>query len=288
MTNPNPFAQHVPAEPAQQQPNPFTQGAAPAAPAPMPAQPNPFAQQQPPAPAAPQAFQQGVANYPAQTAPAQQYAPPAPSYGPPVGQQPMQQQYAPPAPQPVQQQHQAPPQFGPVASAPPPVIGEGRGAQLAHMYGRLVLIFPHKEETVPRRPEHISEDDRRKGNITQQKLTATVVVLDAGPGRMDPIGVDGKPNAFPPEPPTEYAPLPYVRKGMWINQSRLISQARDYLPGATKGGATGGMIAGRVTKAGPQQNDPWYLIGASDAEIGLVQKYLELVQQGVYPHPLAG
>lgn len=262
----NPFAQGVPTEqPAQQQApagNPFaqTQQAAPATVG------NPFAQQQA-APTAPQGYapqQQAAPQYaPQQQAPAQQYAAPVP-------------------------QQQSVPQFGQLASAPAPVVGEGRGATLAHMFGRLVLVFPHREETVPRRPEHITAEQRAAGNVNQQRLTATVVVLDAGPGRMDPIAVDGKPNAFPPVPPSEYAPLPYVRKGMWINQSRMITQCRDFLPGGAQAGPGGapGMLLGRVAKAGPQQNDPWYLTPATEAELQLAQQYLTLVQNGQYPNPL--
>jgi hypothetical protein len=157
------------------------------------------------------------------------------------------------------------------------------------MFGRLVLVFPHREETVPRQAQHITPEQRAAGNVNQQRLTATVVVLDAGPGRMDPIGIDGKPNAFPPQPSTEYAPLPYVRKGMWINQSRLITQCRDFLPGGPAAGPGGapGMLLGRVTKAGPQQNDPWYLEPATQDELQLAQKYLTMVQGGQFPNPLA-
>jgi hypothetical protein len=273
----NPFAQGVPAEqPAQQQAapatgNPFAQQA-PAQPTSQ--APNPFGGQQA-APAAPQAYAQ-------QQAPAQQYAAPVPQYAP--QQQAPAQQYAAPVPQ-----QQGVPQFGQLASAPAPVVGEGRGATLAHMFGRLVLVFPHREETVPRRAEHITAEQRAAGNVNQQRLTATVVVLDAGPGRMDPIAVDGKPNAFPPVPPSEYAPLPYVRKGMWINQSRMITQCRDFLPGGAQAGPGGapGMLLGRVAKAGPLQNDPWYLTPATEAELQLAQQYLTLVQNGQYPNPLA-
>ena len=252
--------------------NPFAQSVPTAAPA-QPATPvsNPFAQQ----PAAP--VQQPPAGNPfAQPQQAPQYAPPAQQTAPP--------QYAPPA-----QQTAVAPQFGSLASAPAPVVSDGRGATLAHMFGRLVLVFPLREETVPRRPEHITPEQRAAGNVNQQRLTATVVVLDGGPGQMQPIAVDGKPNAFPPVPATEYAPLPYIRKGMWINQSRLIGQCRDFLPGGVSAGPGGapGMLLGRVAKAGPQQNDPWFLTPADEAEMQLAQQYLLLVQSGQYPNPLA-
>ena len=72
---------------------------------------------------------------------------------------------------------------------------------------------------------------------------------------------------------------------MWINQSRLISQLRDSLP--TGPGQPCGVVIGRVTKAGPQQNDPWYLLGADENDMALANKYLEGVQVGHFPHPLA-
>lgn len=238
--------------------NPFL----PAQPAQQPAAPaNPFAA---PAPAQQQSsnpFGAGV---------------PATSYGTgPVAQTiPQQPQVAPPALD-----------LNRLAAAPAPIVGEGKGALLADMFGRLTLWFPLMIETVQRRPEHISEEDRAKGRTTQQRLTATVVVLDDGQGGQSPIAYGGKPYALPPTPHTESAPLPYVRKAMWINQSRLISQLQPSLPSAP--GQAPGMIAGRVYKAGPANSDPWYLIAATEAEVTLVRQYLEAVQAGQFPHPLA-
>lgn len=176
--------------------------------------------------------------------------------------------------------------FGRLASAPAPIVGEGRGAQLADMYGRLVLIFPLSLSRVPRNPSFITPEQRQRGDLEQDRLTATVVVLDDGQGGQTPIAYGGKPYAIPSTPHTDSAPLPYIRKAMWINQSRLIGQLRDSLP-ATPGGAPG-MIAGRVAKVGPAQNDPWFLVGATEAEVATVRYYLEAVQAGQQPHPLAG
>lgn len=242
----NPFAPAVPAQPTP------------------PAGGNPFAVQ----PAAP-----------APAAPAQNpYAQPAAA---PV----QQPQYA--APAPVTQPAAAPPALDPsrLAAAPPPIVGEGTGAKLADMFGRLVLVFPLALASVPRNPQFITAEQRAAGNVMQDRLTATVVVLDAGAGRMDPIQFGGAPYALPPKPHTDSAPLPYVRKGMWINQSRLISQLTAHLP--AQPGAAPGMVAGRVHKAGPNQNDPWYLIAATEQELALVGQYLQLVASGQFPHPLA-
>jgi hypothetical protein len=290
MSQPNPFAQAV-QPPAEQAPAPAPV-AAPVA--------NPYAQQAAPAaPAAPQGGNPFGAAVPAQqyAAPAPQaYAPPAPQpqYGQPQApaygqpQQPQQpQQYAPPV------QQQAAPAAPPtpldpsmLRGAPAPIVGEGRGAKLAHMYGRLVLVFPLSLTRKPRNPQFITPEQRQRGDLEQEQVTATFVVLDDGAGGMQPIRFGGDPSAFPPVPDTESAPLPYVRKGLWVTQSRVISQLRDFLPDPSTG-RPGGMICGRVVKTGPARNDPWYITGASDAEIGLAQQYMQLVAAGTYPHPLA-
>lgn len=281
MTQPNPFATGTPVaqQPAPQQqgaPNPFGAPAAPQQQAPAPTAPqgapNPFAPQQQ-TPAAPQAYA------PAQ-APQQQYAPPQ-QYAP---QAPAQQAYAP-----AQQQAPAP-ALGQVGAAPTPVVGEGRGPKLPDMYGRLVILLPQSLETVQRRPEHITAEQRAAGNTTQPRLTATIVILDAGRvGDFSPIWYGGNPHALGGSPHTESGPLPYVRKGMWLNQSRLISQARDYLPGAAHGGPNGapGMVCGRLVKTGPNNNDPWYLTTPTAEEIELANAYVNLVAQGQYPNPLS-
>ncbi len=258
----NPYAPQQPQQAPAAGGNPFGNGV-PTQPAAAP-QGNPYAQPQQPA-AAPQ--------YLGQPGPA------APGYAQPQAQP----TYAPAA---VAPQHSAPPalNIGSLQSAGAPVVGSGRGAQLADMYGRLVLIFPLSLTRVPRKAEHVTAEQRSRGDLDQEQLTATVVVLDDGNGGMQPIAFGGKPYALPPTPHTDSAPLPYVRKAMWLKQSRLISQLRDFLP---QGGGVPGMICGRVVKAGPEHNAPWFLQGATEQELGLAGKYLELVQQGVYEHPLA-
>lgn len=247
--------------------NPFAQPAQ---------QPQPVAPAQPAAPANP--FGPGV---------------PAATPGNPYQQQP--QAYAPPAaPQYLGQPGPAAPQH--TQAAPPaldvnslqgagaPVVGEGKGAKLADMYGRLVLVFPLSCSRVPKSPQYITDEDRRNGRIDQDRMVATVVVLDDGQGGMQPISYGGKIDAFPPVPNTDTAALPYVRKAMWINQSRLISQLREALPQA---GAAPGMRLGRVVKSGPAHNDPWYLAPATEADLTLARQYLALVGAGQAPHPLA-
>lgn len=242
----NPFLPAQPAQPQQQ-----------AAPAPAPAG-NPFAA---PAPAAPQGYGTGLGTQTA--APVQQYAPTAAT------------QAAPPALD-----------LGRLAPAPAPIVGEGRGAKLPDMFGRLVLFFPLKIERVPPfRGANGQIQEVRSADGMRDRLTATVVVLDDGQGGQNPIGYGGNPQDLGGSPHTDWAPLPYVRKAMWIDQSRLIGQLRGSVPANPS--QAPGMIAGRVAKVSPERNSAWYLIGASEAEVTLVRQYLEAVQAGAFPHPLA-
>lgn len=296
MSHPNPFAQNVPAaeaaQPASAAPNPFAQQqAAPAAPAAPQQAPNPFMQQQA-APAAPQAYA------PPQQAP--QYAPPAPAQqnfaGNPYATTPgvptvyggAPQAYAPPAQQ--QYAQQGAPAIATASAPPPPVAGGGTGAKLADMYGRLVVVFPHMLQRVPKNARFVTDADRANGNLEQDRMTATVVVLDGGAtNNMTPIAFGGNPHALGGRPHDQSAPLPYVRKGMWLNQSQVIGQLSDYLPGHARGGPgnTPGAAVGRIVKTGPEQNAPWFLTTPSEAELKLANDYLGLVMQGQYPHPLA-
>jgi hypothetical protein len=291
MSHPNPFAQNVPATEQQAQPaasatpNPYAQqqtapAAAPAAPA-----ANPFAAQQhvqqPVQAYAQQPVQQGYAQQ-------QTYAPPAQN----VAANPYAQQQAPQAAAPQQQYAQAgpPAQFGPATAPPPPSPSGGKGAKLPDMYGRLVIIFPHSVQTVPRNPGFITDEQRARGDVNQQRMTATIVVLDGGRvGDFTPLAYGGNPHALGGRPHDQSAPLPYVRKGMWINQTKVIEQVSDYLPGRAMSGPNNapGAAVGRLVKTGPEQNAPWYLTTPTEEELGLANAYLNLVMQGQYPHPLA-
>lgn len=283
----NPFEQAAPAQQPQQPAavNPFAAPAAPAA-------PQAYAPQQPAAPAPPA---QPAGNPFAPSVPQQPAAPAQPAYAP---QQPA---YAPAAPQGYAPQQQAPQAYAapaqPAVGAPPALnVGDlrgagappptgGKGAKLADMYGRLVLCFPLSISRVARNSQYITPEQRQRGDLDQERMVVTVVVLDDGQGGMQPIAYGGAPYALPPTPHTTSEPLPYVRKAMWITQTKLIEQLRPFLPAGPTG--TPGMVAGRVVKAGPQGNDPWYLQGATEADIALAGQYLQLVQSSQYPHPLA-
>ncbi len=213
--------------------------------------------------------------------PQQQTAPAGNPFGAPAPAAP--QAYAPPAPQAY-----APPapalDLNRLAPAPAPIVGEAGGADLEAMFGRLLLIFPLQIERVP----PYKGQEVRSADGMRDRLTATVVVLDDGRGGQSPIQWGG--NLYGPpsqqRPHTDSAPLPYIRKAMWLNQSRLISQLRGELPTPANGNVPG-MIAGRLSRAGQETNAAWYLIGATESEVALVRQYLEAVQAGHVPHPLA-
>lgn len=297
----NPFAPNVPAQaeaPQQQAPagNPFAQQApqqqyAPAA----PQQQNPYAGAQ-------QQVQQGI--HPVQQAAAPAYAPPAPpqqvqqpqqggnpfqgaGYAPPPGVSHMQhvaatyQQQAAPA----QQRQAAPPPLGQLNAAPAPVVGGGQGPNLVAMYGRLVIAFPLAIETVPRNPKYITDQQRAQGNVTQERMTVTFVVLDDGHGGNSAIAYGGAPHEMPPRPHTQSAPLPALSQALWISQSRMVQQLRPFLPAGS--GAAPGMAVGRIVKSGPAHNDPWYLESANDRDMVIAQYYIDAVARGEFPHPLA-
>lgn len=264
------------------QPNPFAQPAAAAA---TTAQPNPFGQPQvaPAAPAASQAYAQ-----PSPFGQGIQQAPAAPATPSPFGQPAVSPQaYAPAAPQAAPAQAPAPMNLGQLGVAPPPEPSGGTGADLVAMYSRLVIVFPSKVEIVQRAERFITPEQRAKGNTTQEKMTATVVVLDSGPGTPPGTGViqwGGNPSPIGGTPHTNQDPLPYVRKGMWLRQTQLIGQLRSYLP---QNGVQG-ICVGRVAKAGPETTDAWYLTtDITPADLATAQTYLDLVAQNRYPHPLA-
>jgi hypothetical protein len=270
----NPFAQNVPAQEASAQPN------------------NPFAgaQQRPPA-----------QTYPPQQ-PAQAYAPQQPQAYVPPTQSPYSNPYgvAPGAqnspavyggPQQQPQAYTPMPQGAPPAldpsminaAPPPPPSADGKGAKLENMYGRLVLFFPHSRESKPKNPGFITDQDRASGNLMQDQVTATIVVIDDGRGGYSPVQWGG--DLTRNQPHTDTAQLPYIRRGMWISQTKLIAQLTPFLPQGP--GAAPGLVIGRPVKSGPERNSPWYLQAPTEADTAAARNYLDLVRTGQVPHPLA-
>lgn len=276
MTAPNPFARPAeqPQQPAAQPASPF-----PAHPAPQQPAANPYGQPQQPAPAAyPPAQQPQAYAPPAPPAYVPQQPAPATAYGSqwPAGSTPAQ---APGAPV-----------FGSQIAPPPPPApsGEKGGADLLAMFGCLVLWMPTVEETVAKNPRFVTDEQRRNGQTSQQRMTATVVVLD-NPRTPGLIEYGGNPYGLPPVAHTDRAQLPYVRKSMWINQGKIIGQLRSFLRGGADAPADGsqGMTIGRVNKVGPGATDPWFLDHPTDADHLLARQYVEAVQAGHLPNPLA-
>lgn len=248
MAQPNPF---MPRDPNAQQQAPAPQAPQQYAPAPAaPQQGNPYAQQAP-APAAPQAY-----------APPQQYAP-APQYAP---QQQAPQAYAPPAPTGNPGGLVARP--GQFVTPPPPSSGSGARPRLLDLYGRLLLVLPeHCARGVASR-----FTDRNGQPQTQDKLTATVIVLDGGP-----LAFGGEPEKGPAGKGahTQNADVPYVVKGMWINQSKLIEQLEEALAMRLRGEP--GLSLGRLWKVGNAQNDPWVLAAPTPEDAATYDRYVSQV-----------
>lgn len=258
------------------QPNPFAAPAAVPAPVEPPVQPaaaNPFGQ---PA-AAPQAY---VA--PAPAAPAWLATPPPveqAAYAPPFSSAtvaPVQSAYQPPALN-----------VGALNSVAPAASG-GTGADLWAMFGWLVMVLPTQIESVPIPDKWKTDRDRANGRTHRERITANVIVIaDPNGGTADmPWGGDPRTAPHMPgyKPHTETAPLPYVRKSMWLS-GKLVGQLRPGLP-AAPGGAPSPLI-GRVMKDGVEQTDPWFLSPATPEDLARAKYYLEAVGRGQFPHPLA-
>jgi len=221
---------------------------------------NPFALDQPsaPAPAAPAA----PAPAPAVTAPAQ----PAvdPQYQAWLASQAAQQQApaaTPAAAVPAAAPAQADP-FGASGADPfdNPAPQQPRGPRLRDMYGRLLLVIPHKVETVP---------NRLQPGTTQDRMTADVVILDG------PCPYGGRPEATPPVPHDKLADVPHKTPRMYISGVGIISQCREALAKRQAGGM--GMVLGRlmVGEAKEQgQNAPYLLSVPTEAEKQVARNYL--------------
>lgn len=245
--------------------NPFGPAAQPAAPG------NPFGpapQQAPAAAPAPPAY--------APPAPQQAPAPAAPAYYGNPG-QPGSSQW------PAGAQPAAAPALGAFGRPPAPSIGGGTGADLAAMYGRLVLIFPLSISTVPRNPKFITEEQRLRGDVNQQRMTATFVVLDGS----NPIAYGGDMYSMPQKPHTKSEPLPHVSKALWVSQSKLIEQCGAALQLVAQAGPGGdAMVLGRLLRGGNEANSPWILGDYSPEDERVAAYYLEGVKSGQFPNPL--
>jgi len=147
-----------------------------------------------------------------------------------------------------------------------PAPQEARGPRLREMYGRLLLIIPHKlEEGIPNRL------DPRGG--TQDRMTADVVILDGGS-----VSYGGKPEATPPKPHTKVAGTPHKNSRMFISAVGMISQCREALAKKIRSGQPG-MVLGRLSvgEAKGDQNPPYMLTPPTDADKAVARAYLATV-----------
>lgn len=196
---------------------------------------NPFALDTAPAQQVPATAAAPPAGNPFGAAPVAQVAPAAPAAGDPFGGG---DPFADPAPQ------------------------EAQRPRLRDIYGRLLLIIPHKlEEGIP---------NRIQPGTTQDRMTADVIILDGGT-----IHYGGAPEKTPPKPHTKTAEVPFKSARMFISSAGLISQCREALAKRLTTG-TPGMVLGRlaVGDAKGDQNPPYLLTPATDADKQVARAYL--------------
>lgn len=229
----NPF---IPAAPAPQQ--------QPAAPA------NPYAQQQPAAP--PNTYtQQNPYAQPQQQNPYAQQAAPQPQYT----QQPQQM--------PGNGLVARPGQF--LAPPPPSASGSGNLPSIGDLQGRLLIIMPESvRRNVP------SKFAGQNGAAqTQDQMTCTIIVL--ADGGVNSLQFMPKQNGQPTGQ-MQTVQLPYVIKGKWITQRKLVEQLEEALAMRLRGEA--GLVFGRLWKAGTGNNDPYVLATPQPHEVEVYNQYV--------------
>lgn len=150
-----------------------------------------------------------------------------------------------------------------------PAPQAAKGPRIRDMYGRLLLIIPHKlEEQVKSR---FTDKD---GNIQyEDKMTADVIVLDGGP-----IHYGGKPEKVPPIPHNKTADVPLKNARMLISLAGLVSQCREALAKKLTTGQPG-MVLGRLSvgEARGDNNAPYLLALPTDADRDVARAYLKTV-----------
>lgn len=219
-------------------------------------QPNPFLPQQPAPQQAPQA---GPVNPYAQQ--------PQPAAAPNPYAQPQQYAAAPAPQQYVPQQTApgnglvaAPGQF--MRPGPPPPPGQGNGPRVADLKARLLLIMPERCDRGI--ASKFTNDDGTPR--TQDKMIATVVVLDGGPIAW---------GQSPQNPQGTQAQVPHVIKNLWIQQTGLIAQLEQALALRLQGGP--GLALGRLWQAGTAKNDPYVLADPQPQDVAIYDHYVSQV-----------
>lgn len=164
------------------------------------------------------------------------------------------------------------PAAGAPASADPfdaPAPREARGPRIRDMYGRLLLIIPHKLEEGVR--SNFKDND---GNAqTQDRMTADVIVLDGGP-----IAYGGQPERVGGAPHDKTAEVPLKNTRQFISNAGLISQCRQALAKKITTGQPG-MVLGRlqVGEAKGGNNAPYLLAPPTEQDKAIARQYLATV-----------
>ena len=197
---------------------------------------NPYAQQS--------AFQQGAASYPSVQPMQPQYAPRPQYSGAPAGNGLVAQ----------------PGQFVPIGA--PPADASGDMPRLSDLTGRLILFLPERLERGV--PSQFKNDDGSPRS--QDRLTATLVILDGGP-----VVWGGQ----TPATPRQQEQIPYVAKAFWISQSKIISQLDAALQLRLSGGP--GLTIGRLWKTGTEQNSPYVLQEPNAQDVQIYSEYVSRV-----------
>lgn len=148
-----------------------------------------------------------------------------------------------------------------------PAPQEPRGPRLREMYGRLLLVVPHKLEEGLVSRQFRNPDG---STVVQDRLTVDVVILDGGT-----IHYGGKPEKTPPVPHTKTAETPMAIKRMYVSSVGLISQCRVALAKKVTTGQPG-MVLGRLAKGedSGKGEPPWVLTPPTDADKQIARQYL--------------
>lgn len=152
-------------------------------------------------------------------------------------------------------------------SAPAPQ--QPRGPRLRDIYGRLLLVIPHKlEEGLVSRTFRNPDGSA----VVNDRMTADIIVLDGGP-----IHYGGKPEAVPPMPHDKVANPPHRTPRAFISAVGLISQCREALAKRQRGEP--GMVLGRLGKgeSNGKGEPPWLLAPFTPEDAQIARQYLSTV-----------
>lgn len=151
-----------------------------------------------------------------------------------------------------------------------PAPQQARGPRLREMYGRLLLLVPHKLEEGLVSRTYTNPDGTP---VINDRMTADVIVLDG-----EPINYGGKPEAMPPVAHTKVAGVPHKTTAMFISSAGLISQCREALAKKITQGSPG-LVLGRLTRgeSSGKGEPPWLLTQPTDADKQIARQYLAQV-----------